>query len=233
MDENQNEENPAEKIGNSELLKQLNLNEFDLLAAVGGIRGLLESTLPGLIFVVAYAVTHDLKYPLGASLSVAVLFMGLRMLSKKSLTYALSGALGVGIGVAWAWFSGKGENFFSWGLITGSIYGSVIILANLLGFPVASMAVSAIWNLPWKWWHNKQYIAEKNLEKLVKATLLVSWIWASLFVVRVGLQLPFWLSGNITVLGILKLILGLPPFVLCAWLSWVILHPLKPATTEE
>lgn len=221
---------PQKQLENSELLKQLNAEEFNLLSTVGGVRGLLESTLPGLLFVVLYAFTQELKYPLGAALSIAIIFMGIRMLTKKSLTYALSGALGVGIGVAWAWFSGRGENFFSLGLITGSAYGTVIILANLLGFPVASMALSGIWNLPWKWWRNQQYLAENQLQKLAKAANLVSWIWAGLFILRVGLQLPFWLSGNITVLGILKLILGIPPFVLCVWLSWALLHPLKPTT---
>lgn len=221
---------PQKQLENSELLKQLNAEEFNLLSTVGGVRGLLESTLPGLLFVVLYAFTQELKYPLGAALSIAIIFMGIRVLTKKSLTYALSGALGVGIGVAWAWFSGRGENFFSLGLITGSAYGTVIILANLLGFPVASMALSGIWNLPWKWWRNQQYLAENQLQKLAKAANLVSWIWAGLFILRVGLQLPFWLSGNITVLGILKLILGIPPFVLCVWLSWALLHPLKPAT---
>lgn len=215
-------------LDKSALLIQLDAENFDIWQTVGGVRGLLESTLPGLVFVVLYALYHNLQIPLIGAGAIALVFALVRLVTKGSLTYALSGAFGVGIGVLWAWFSGKGENFFSWGLITGSIYGTVIIGANLIGFPVAAMALSAVWNLPWKWWRNRELIAEKHLAPLAKASLIVSWIWAGLFVLRVGLQLPFWLSGNIAVLGVLKLILGIPPFILCAWLSWVLIHPLRP-----
>ncbi|EEH63442.1 hypothetical protein HMPREF0044_1366 [Gleimia coleocanis DSM 15436] len=217
-----------ENLPNSFMQKQLDSDNFDILETVGGWRGMLESTLPGLVFVVLYALTHQLKYPLGGALALTAVFMGLRMLEKKSLTYAFSGAIGVAIGVAWAWFSGRGENFFAFGLITGTAYGSVITIANLIGFPVAAMALCLFWNLPWKWWKNTAYIAEHNANKLLRAARIVSWIWAGLFILRVGIQLPFWLAGNVTVLGILKLILGIPPFVLCVWLSWVLLRPFRP-----
>lgn len=225
-------ENPRQNLeatlDKSALLNQLDAENFDVWQTVGGVRGLLESALPGLVFVILYGLYQSLQIPLLGAGAVAAVFALLRLITKGSLTYALSGFLGVGIGVLWAWFSGKGENFFSLGLITGSIYGAVIIIANLSGFPVAAMALSAVWNLPWKWWRNRELIAQQQLGRLVKASLIVSWIWAGLFILRVGLQLPFWLSGNIAVLGVLKLILGIPPFILCAWLSWMLLHPLRP-----
>ncbi|MCS4484431.1 DUF3159 domain-containing protein [Gleimia sp. 6138-11-ORH1] len=215
-------------LDQSALVNQLNTENFDMWQTVGGVRGLLESTLPGLVFVVLFAIYTNLQIPLLGAGIIALGFAGFRLVTKGSLSYALSGIFGVGIGVLWAWLSGRGENFFSLGLITGSIYGAVIITANLIGYPVAAMLLSPAWGLPWKWWKNRQVISEKRLAPLVKASLIVSWLWAGLFILRVGLQLPFWLSGNVAVLGILKLILGIPPFVLCVWLSWLLLHPLRP-----
>ena len=43
-----------------------------LLAAMGGIRGLVEAVLPGLVFLVAYTITRDLIPALIASVLVGV-----------------------------------------------------------------------------------------------------------------------------------------------------------------
>src|SRR4051794_36057909 len=45
-----------------------------LLAAVGGVRGLIESILPGLGFLVTYAITNELLASVLVPIAVAVLF---------------------------------------------------------------------------------------------------------------------------------------------------------------
>ena len=45
-------------------------------------------------------------------------------------------------------------------------------------------------------------------------------MWAGIFVLRVAVQVPLWLSGQVAALGVAKLALGLPLFALGAWATW-------------
>ena len=45
--------------------------DFDPWAAVGGVRGLVETTVPGIIFLVVYTVTKDVGLSVVAPLGVA------------------------------------------------------------------------------------------------------------------------------------------------------------------
>lgn len=221
-------EEAAAKVGNSGIAGQLNAEEFNALEAVGGIRGIVESVAPVLIFVVVYVLTYELIPPLVAAVAVSVVLFLARLITRQPVTYSVSGFIGVAIGVVWALFSGRGEDFFAFGIITGSVYGILIALFILLGFPVVSASLTLVWQLPWKWWKK----AQPPLKKLARVAYLLSWLWFGLFALRVGIQLPLWLAGEVAVLGTMKLVLGLPPFLLVAWLTWVFLRPFKPVVDE-
>lgn len=67
-----------------------------LLAAIGGVRGLVESILPGLGFLVVYTVTEELLPSVLAPLAVAVVFIVIRLATRQPVTTALAGAIGIG-----------------------------------------------------------------------------------------------------------------------------------------
>jgi MFS family permease len=207
---------------------QLNEETFDALKAVGGVRGAIESVAPALVFVVVYVITMELRPTLIAAVAVSVVLILARLIARQPVTYSVSGFIGVGIGVLWALFTGRGEDFFAVGIITGAVYGLGILISILVRFPVVSMALTPVWQLPWKWWRHPQ----PPLARLARAARHLSWLWFGLFALRVGVQVPLWIAGNVAVLGTMKLILGLPPFLLVAWLTWVILRPYKPIVDD-
>lgn len=218
----------ATKIGGSSIAEQLNAEEFDALEAVGGVRGIIETTAPVIVFVIVYVITYELAPTLIAAVAVSVVLILARLIARQPVTYSVSGFLGVAIGVVWALISGRGEDFFAVGIITGSIYGVLIALFILIGFPVVSAALTLVWKLPWRWWKK----AKPPLKKLARVSLGLSWLWFGLFALRVGIQLPLWISGNVAALGTMKLVLGLPPFLLVAWLTWIFLRPFKSVVDE-
>ena len=55
---------------------------------------------------------------------------------------------------------------------------------------------------------------------LRRSCSLLTWMWAGIFALRVAVQAPLWLSGQVAALGVAKLILGLPLFGLGAWATW-------------
>ncbi|HET8896580.1 MAG TPA: DUF3159 domain-containing protein, partial [Protaetiibacter sp.] len=94
----------AEKSGLGALARDEKLSGHDLLIAVGGVRGILEALLPGLVFLVVYSsltafVGQDpqaaLIPALGASVGLAVVFTIVRIATKGQPTQAIAGLIGV------------------------------------------------------------------------------------------------------------------------------------------
>ena len=58
--------------------------DFDPWAAVGGVRGLVETTVPGIIFLVVYTVTKDVGLSVVAPLGVALGCLAVRLNASTS-----------------------------------------------------------------------------------------------------------------------------------------------------
>lgn len=201
----------------------LGSDSFSLTDAIGGWRGAVEALVPGLVFVIVFVATGNLGWTVGASAGLSVLFCLLRLLQREPLTQALAGLLGVLIGVVWALGSGKAENYFAWGLITNAAYGGALLISIIFRQPLGAWALTFLWNLPRSW------IRDDRSSLLYRRALAVSWIWFGVFALRLVTQLPFYLAGNVAVLGVVKLLMGLPLFGLAAWATWVLLRHQKPA----
>src|SRR5690606_17419880 len=96
-----------------------------LLAAIGGVRGLVESILPGLGFLVTYTITQDVVASVLAPLAVAATFIVIRIVRREQLTTAVAGALGIGISAALAIFTGNAADNF----VPGFFINVVVVLA--------------------------------------------------------------------------------------------------------
>ena len=66
-------------------------DDFSWSEAVGGARGLVESILPGLVFVVVFVLTRDLVLTSALAAGAALIALGLRLLARQPLTQAISG----------------------------------------------------------------------------------------------------------------------------------------------
>jgi hypothetical protein len=53
----------------------------------------------------------------------------------------------------------------------------------------------------------------------MKATAL----WAGMFAVRLLVQYPLYISGNVNALGTARLIMGYPLFIAVAWATWIVI----------
>src|SRR5690606_37899332 len=64
-----------------------------LWQALGGVRGLLESILPGLAFLILYAVTKDTWLSVIPPVGIAAVFLAIRAVQRQSPLGALGGFL--------------------------------------------------------------------------------------------------------------------------------------------
>ena len=99
-------------------MDQATSEEFSWSQALGGTRGVIEATAPGLLFVVVFVATRALVPTLIAASGVAVLACVIRLVQRQGMGQALSGLFGVAIGVIFAAATGRGENYFVWGIAT-------------------------------------------------------------------------------------------------------------------
>lgn len=189
--------------------------EFSLRQAVGGVRGVVESVLPLLVFLGVYLLGSSLFW---AVVSAAVLAVGMaliRLLQKQSLTQSLSGLIGVIIGAVWAGLSGRSEDFFALGLWTNAVYAVVLLLTIIFRYPAVGWAIALLRGIGSEW---------KNLPHFYRRSAYATWMWVGLFSLREAVQLPLYLSGATAWLGSARLIMGLPLFALCAWGNWLVLR---------
>lgn len=201
--------------------------EFSLQEAIGGIRGVIESLLPGLVFVVTYLVTGSLGWTVGLAAGISVLFVVIRAFQRSAPTQAIAGLIGVAIGVVWAFTSGRTENYYAWGILLNLVYAAVIACTILIRQPLGALLIQFLWGLP-KGWKKEEHYA-----LLYRRAWIATWVWVVVFCLRVAVKAPLYYSGQVAALGIATLVMGLPLFALGAWLTWVLLRGLLPTGTAS
>lgn len=192
---------------------------FSVAAAVGGWRGVVESVAPGLVFVVLYVTTRDLVWTVAASAGLSLVFCLVRLVRRQAPTQALSGLLGVAIGVVWALLSGRGENYFAWGMVTAGAFAVALLLSLALRRAAVGELLALVWELPTGW------RTDPALAALRRRCRGLTWVWTAMFLLRLGVQWPLWSAGEVAALGVAKLMLGLPLFALVCWVTWAGLKP--------
>ena len=98
-----------------------------VLSAFGGKKGLIDSGIPSVIFLVIFNLTDDLQQALVASISVSAILTIIRLAMKDTLQHALSGLIGV---LICAWFanrSGNAADLYIPKLLTNLGYGLSLI----------------------------------------------------------------------------------------------------------
>jgi hypothetical protein len=195
-----------------------------VLAAFGGKKGLIDSGIPSVIFLVVFNVTDHLQSALFASVAVSALLTIIRLARRDTIQHALSGFVGV---LICAWFAnrtGNASDVYLPKLLTNLGYGTVYLIANLAGWPVLGLMLGPILgeNLTWR-----------NHPERKRAYLLASWLWVGMFFTRIAVQYPIYRSGNVNLLGTVNLAMGYPLFIATAYGSWQILKNAPKISTER
>jgi len=203
--------------------------DTSLIDAFGGVKGMIEMTVPGLVFVVLYTITKGLAVSTWSAVGVTALLVVIRLVGKETLKHALGGVLGVAIGAFIAMKSGKAENFYLPSMIYGVLLGLVYLVSVLVRWPVIGVMLGPVLgeNMTWR---------TQNPGRLAAYTK-ATWVWIALFALRAAVLFPLYWAHKVTWLGVAKIGLGVPPWLVAIYLSWLILSkappPIKVVTQEE
>jgi hypothetical protein len=199
-----------------------NEDKDKVLNALGGKRGLIDSGLPSLVFLIVFNISgKNVNAALYAAVALSILLTLLRLLRRETIQHAFSGLLGVGICALISKRTGNAADFYLPGLWINAGYGLLYAITNLVKWPILGVMLGPILgeNLLWR----------KDPARL-NAYIKAGWLWVAMFTARLIVQYPLYKSGNINVLGTARLLMGYPLFILTAWGTWQILR--KTPTTK-
>ncbi|PJM75297.1 DUF3159 domain-containing protein [Bifidobacterium simiarum] len=207
--------------------------DFSVIDAIGGPRGVIESMLPGVVFVVLFVATRDLQITVMVAAAIAVIQVAVRLVQRQSVLGALTGVLAVGICLVWAWFSHDARNYYLPGFLINSFWIIVLAVSLIARIPGIGVLVEFIRNPATD--HFRQWLAAwRSDRQLLNAYMIVSGLWIGVFALRLGIQIPMYLTNHVGWLGTARLIMGVPLFALAIWVSWlVIATPLHRHRIEE
>jgi len=186
-----------------------------LLAAMGGARGLVESILPGLAFLVIYTITKDLFLSVVIPIVIAVIFMIVRAITRTPWTSALAGVIGLALSAGLALITGRAEDNFVLGFFINGAFLIALIVSLMVRWPLIGVIVSLIRSEGSAW---RQDTAK------FRVALIATILWCGLFALRLGVELPLYFAGNAEALATLKLILGVPLYAGMLWVTWLLVR---------
>ncbi|MFC3962111.1 DUF3159 domain-containing protein [Nocardia jiangsuensis] len=117
-------------------------SEQTLLEQLGGISGLIYSTLPVLVFVPVNTL-WGLTAAVWAALGVAAAILVWRLVRRSPIQPAVSGFIGVGICALIAYRVGEAKGYFLFGIYTSLVYAGIFLASILVRRPL----VGVIWSV--------------------------------------------------------------------------------------
>jgi len=170
-------------------------------------------------FVVAYTASgSNLTVSAVVAVLVAVGFGIARLRRRKPLLHVAAGLFGVGFAAFIALASGRAENFFLPGLFLNAAYASAFLISIFVGWPLVGVIVGAVTGDGNDW---------RGDPVRTRLFVLATWVWVVLFSLRLLVQLPLYLAGDVVALGVARTAMGLPLFALGLWITWRLVH--RPA----
>jgi hypothetical protein len=191
------------------------VTEAALFDAFGGVRGMVETVVPGLLFVTIFTINKDLHMSAIAALAVSLVLVVVRLVTKDTVKHAFSGVFGVAFGVVFAMMTGNAKDFYLPGMLYTLGLALAYIVTTLCGVPLIGLILGPVFkeNLSWR---------TRNPGRK-KAYAKASWAWGLILLAKCAILFPMYWWADTTKFGWVLIALKIPPFLLAVWLTWVFL----------
>ena len=178
----------------------------ELLDQMGGISGLIYSSLPVVVFV-PVSTAFGLIPAIVSALTVAALILVWRLWRRETVQPAVSGFIGVGICAAIAYVVGQSKGYFLLG-IWGSLFWATVFAGSVL---VRRPIVGYIWGFIKE--HDSSW---RRVRKAVWAYDVATLVWVVVFLSRFLVQRYLYDMDQTGWLGVARITMGWPLTVLAA-----------------
>ncbi len=200
-----------------------------LSEAIGGWRGAVEAAVPTLVFAVTWSLGRDLRLAVVASGACVAVLLLVRLLQRQDVRFIAYAAVGVALSAFFALRSGRAEDAFLPGMLQNAGLLVLLLVTNLARWPlfgfVVAVAEPEAFAADPTWWRRHPGI--------VTVAARLAWVLIALNVVRLGVMVPLYLAGEVGALGVAKVALGWPAYLLAVTAMGAILlrgrTPIDPA----
>jgi Protein of unknown function (DUF3159) len=186
---------------------------------MGGVSGLIYSSLPVLVFVSVSSLA-GLIPAIIAALSMAALIMVWRLVRRESAQPAVSGFIGVGVCALIAYVMGESKGYFLLGIWSSLVWASVFALSVLIRRPV----VGYIWG--WVTGHDRGW---RQVRRAVVAFDIATITWVLVFGSRFVVQQHLYEADQTGWLGMARIAMGWPLTALAALATYLAIRAAQRA----
>ncbi len=172
-----------------------------LSEALGGKRGMAEGAIPTLGFTLTYILSKELKLALAVGAALAVAALVVRIVQKQPVQFVVNAMVGIAIAAVFALRSGKAEDVFLPGIIYNAAYAVLMTVSILVRWPVVGLMIGSVTGDLSGWRSNPG---------IVKLCSRLTWLLVLPCAIRVAVQYPLYLAGEVGWLGATKIALGWP-----------------------
>jgi hypothetical protein len=195
-----------------------------LLGAVGGIRGLIETILPGLGFLVIYTITQQLLPSVLGPVAIAVVFILARVIQRQPVMPAISGAIGIALSAGVALLTGNISNNFVLGFGINAVAVLALTISLLVRRPLVGVVIGLLTGDE-HWRHDAAKL---------RVAYVTSILWLLLSALRLAVQLPLYFGDLPDALAATKLLMGVPLYLGLLWATWMLARTAwRPAEEDE
>ncbi len=171
-----------------------------VLEQLGGLSGLVYSTLPVVVFVPVNSYAN-LAIALWSALGVAAAVLVWRLVRRSPIQPAISGFFGVGICAFIAYRTGDAKGYFLFGIYTSLVYGAAFVLSVLARWPL----VGVIWG-----YLNGKGSSWRRDRSAVRYYDVATIAWASVFGARYIVQSQLYDTDQTGWLAVARIGMGWP-----------------------
>lgn len=192
--------------GSSEQMTANRINPERLLAQAGGVSGVIYSSLPVVVFVIASSVS-GLVAAIAAALGVAALVLLWRLVRRDSPQPAISGFFGVALCALIAYVVGESKGYFLLGIWMSLLWAVVVAASVLIRRPLVGYAWS---------WAGGRGDGWRSVPRAVYAFDVASLCWVLVFAARFVVQGLLYDADRTGWLAAARIGMGWPLTVLAA-----------------
>ena len=175
-----------------------------LAKALGGIRGTVEAAVPTAAFAIVWMATRQLELALGVSIGAAAVLLAARLVQRQTLQFVLTSMIGIAVAAFFALRSGKAEDAFLPGIMYNAVVAAAVIFSIIVRWPFIGFLIGSVTGDPTGW---------RKDPAIVRLCTRLTWLFVLPNVIRVAVQWPIYLTGNVGLLAAAKIALGWPLFV--------------------
>jgi hypothetical protein len=188
--------------------------EPTLLEQMGGLSGLIYSSVPVLVFVTVYVPTSSLAAAIWSAVGSAVLILIWRLIRREKIQPAISGLFGVAIAAFIAYRVGAARGYFLFGIWSSLLYGGVFLISMIFRWPLAGVVWSAL---------NSKGMAWRKDPRCRRFYDVATVVWVVVFVGRFVVQEWLYNLNLVGWLGFTRIAMGWPLTAIAALVTvWAV-----------